>query len=338
LLNADRLFWEVFVQQEMVSDPFKFMMKKIYRLLRNRDFLLILSILLGLLWGQGAQWTQKIVIPALAAVMTLSTMGVSGDTFRSPRALLGPALAGLGMNYAVLGGVLLGLSALLVHEEPIWAGFILMVAVPPAIAVIPFSFLLDGDSTFSLIATIGCYLGALIIMPLITLGFLGAGFVDRVKLITIMGELILAPLIFSRIFVRSGMSVRIEPVKGAITNWSFFLVTYTIVGLNRGIFLNEPLSLLPAAIIALASTFFLGYVIEGMGRIFRVDPKKITSLVLLGTLKNTGLAAGLALTLFNKKTAVPATVNAIFMIVYIIWLSFKRRWHRGIKETFSSSS
>ena len=321
-----------------MSDPFKFMMKKIYRLLRNRDFLLILSILLGLLWGQGAQWTQKIVIPALAAVMTLSTMGVSGDTFRSPRALLGPALAGLGMNYAVLGGVLLGLSALLVHEEPIWAGFILMVAVPPAIAVIPFSFLLDGDSTFSLIATIGCYLGALIIMPLITLGFLGAGFVDRVKLITIMGELILAPLIFSRIFVRSGMSVRIEPVKGAITNWSFFLVTYTIVGLNRGIFLNEPLSLLPAAIIALASTFFLGYVIEGMGRIFRVDPKKITSLVLLGTLKNTGLAAGLALTLFNEKTAVPATVNAIFMIVYIIWLSFKRRWHRGIKETFSSSS
>ena len=314
---------------------FKFMTKKFYRLLRNRDFLLILSILLGLLWGQGAQWTQKIVIPALAAVMTLSTMGVSGSTFRSPRALLVPALAGLAMNYGVLGGVLLGLSALLVHEEPIRAGFILMVAVPPAIAVIPFSFLLDGDSTFSLIATIGCYLGALIIMPLITLGFLGAGFVDRVKLITIMGELILVPLIFSRILLRSGMSRRIEPVKGAITNWSFFLVTYTIVGLNRTILFTQPLSLLPAAVIALASTFLLGFVIEGIGRIFRVDSKKITSLVLLGTLKNTGLAAGLALTLFNEKTAVPATVTAIFMIVYIIWLSFKRRWHRHPQEVLS---
>lgn len=313
------------------------MMKRNYRLLRNRDFLLLLSIALGLLWGQGAHWTQKIVIPALAAVMTLSTMGVSASTFRSPRALVVPALAGLAMNYGVLGSLLLGLSALLVHEEPLRAGFILMVAVPPAIAVIPFSFLLDGDSTFSLIATIGCYLGALIIMPLITLGFLGAGFVDRVKLITIMGELIFVPLILSRILLRSGMSRRIEPVKGAITNWSFFLVTYTIVGLNRGIFLNEPLSLLPAALIALASTFLLGYVIEGMGRIFRVDPKKITSLVLLGTLKNTGLAAGLALTLFNEKTAVPATVTAIFMIVYIIWLSFKRRWHRDPKETASSS-
>ena len=117
------------------------MTKTIYRLLRNRDFLLILSILLGLLWGQGAQWTQKIVIPALAAVMTLSTMGVSGSTFRSPRALLVPALAGLAMNYGVLGSVLFGLNALLIHEEPVRAGFILMVAVPPAIAVIPFSFL-----------------------------------------------------------------------------------------------------------------------------------------------------------------------------------------------------
>ena len=308
------------------------MMKKIYRLLRNRDFLLLLAILLGLLWGQGAQWTQKIVIPALAAVMTISTMGVSGSTFRSARNLLVPALVGIAMNYALLGGVLLGLSALLVHEEPLRAGFILMVAVPPAIAVIPFSFLLDGDSTFSLIGTIGCYLGALIIMPLITLGFLGPGFVDRVKLISIMGELILVPLIFSRIFVRSGISARIEPVKGAITNWSFFLVTYTIVGLNRGIFLNEPLSLLPAGVIALISTFFLGYAIEGVGRLFRIDPRKITSLVLLGTLKNTGLAAGLALTLFNEKTAVPATVTAIFMIVYIIWLSFKRRWHRNPQE------
>jgi BASS family bile acid:Na+ symporter len=201
-----------------------------------------------------------------------------------------------------------------------------MMAVPPAIAVIPFTFLLKGDSTFSLVATIGCYLGALILTPLITLGFLGTGFVDRVKLITIMGELILVPLILSRILLRSGMSRRIEPVKGAITNWSFFLVTYTIVGLNQSIFLSKPLFLLPAAIIALATTFFLGFVIERMSRLLGVDSKKMTSLVLLGTQKNTGLAAGLALALFSQKTAVPATVSTIFMIVYIIWLSFKQRW------------
>jgi BASS family bile acid:Na+ symporter len=50
----------------------------------------------------------------------------------------------------------------------------------------------------------------------------------------------------------------------------------------------------------------------------------LTSLVLLGTLKNYGLAGGLALAIFSKRTALPATVSVIFMIVYIIWLGYKR--------------
>jgi hypothetical protein len=55
-----------------------------------------------------------------------------------------------------------------------------------------------------------------------------------------------------------------------------------------------------------------------------VLPKTLVSL-LLGTLKNYGLAGGLALTLFSKETSVPATVSSVFMIVYIVWLEFKRR-------------
>ncbi len=302
------------------------MKNRIYRLLRNRDLLLILAILLGLLWGEGARWTGPMVIAVLAVVMTLATMGVSGNVFASPRALLGPTLAGLAMNYGVLGGTILALSTLLVRDEALRAGFVIMTAVPPAVAVIPFTILLDGDGTFSLIATIGCYLGALIITPLITLGFLGAGFIDRGRLITIMVELILVPLILSRILLRSGMARRIEPLKGGITNWSFFLVTYTIVGLNQAVFLNQPLSLLRVAVIALATTFFMGFVITGMSGILKLDSRRMTSLVLLGTQKNTGLAAGLALALFSDKTALPATVSTIFSLVYFIWLSFKRRW------------
>jgi BASS family bile acid:Na+ symporter len=62
-----------------------------------------------------------------------------------------------------------------------------------------------------------------------------------------------------------------------------------------------------------------------VGGLFSIDPKTLTSLILLGTLKNYGLAGGLALTLFSKQTAIPATVSVIFMIVYIIWLGFKRQ-------------
>jgi len=66
-------------------------------------------------------------------------------------------------------------------------------------------------------------------------------------------------------------------------------------------------------------------IIERVGDLLRIKPKTLTSLILLGTLKNYGLAGGLALALFSKQTAVPATVSVIFMIVYIIWLGYKRR-------------
>jgi len=140
------------------------------------------------------------------------------------------------MNYGILGAVLFGFKALLIHEEALRAGFIIVIAVPPAVAVIPFTMLLKGDSPFSLVATIGCYLGALVLMPLIAVGFLGSEFVDQSKLIWIMIELILIPLVLSRFLLWTGLSQKIEPYKGTLTNWGFFLVTYTIVGLNQSIF------------------------------------------------------------------------------------------------------
>ena len=295
------------------------------KLLRNREFLLLLSIGLGLALGGGAGWTKEMVIPALAGIMTLAVMGVPGSVFSSPRALVLPVLIGLVMNYGILGAVLFGFRALLIQEEALKAGFIIVIAVPPAVAVIPFTMLLKGDSPFSLVATIGCYLGALVLMPLIAVGFLGSEFVDQSKLIWIMIELILLPLVLSRILLWTGFAQKIEPYKGTLTNWGFFLVTYTIVGLNQAIFFRQPLVIAPVALVALISSFGLGFAIEKIGLIFKVDPKKVISLVLLGTNKNTGLAAGLALALFGDRTALPATVSTIFMIVYIVWLGFKQR-------------
>jgi BASS family bile acid:Na+ symporter len=304
-------------------------MKVFLNVLRNRDFLLTASIVLGLFLGEGARWTEKTVLPVLALVMTLAVMGVPGTIFRSPKDLIFPTLIGILMSYGLLGGLLLGLDYALIGDETLRAGFVIMTAGPPAVAVIPFTSMLNGDGPLSLVGTIGCYLGALVIMPLITLNLLGEGFADTTKLVTIMVELILLPLAASRLLRWSGAVKKLEPIKGTLTNWSFFLVTYTIVGLNRNVFLSAPLSIAPVALIALASTFLLGFGIEIIGRLMGLDRKKVVSLVLLGTQKNTGLAAGLALTLFGDKTALPATVSTIFMIVYIIWMSLKGRWKQS---------
>ena len=175
-----------------------------------------------------------------------------------------PALAGIALNYGLLGGLLLGLSRLLVSEQALADGFVIMTAVPPAVAVIPFSAILNGNQTLALIGTTGCYLGALLLTPLIANQFLGPGFAQPAKILTIMVELILLPLVLSRILIWRGWAKRLEPWRGTITNWSFFLVTYTIIGLNRRLFFENPGALILPAMIALASTFFLGWIIEKM--------------------------------------------------------------------------
>jgi BASS family bile acid:Na+ symporter len=292
---------------------------------RNRDFILVSAVGCGLVLGRGANWTQPLVLPALAVVMTLSTMGVRSEMLKSPRELWRPALSGLLLNYLLLGGILLGLSFLMVREPAMNDGFVLLVAVPPAIAVIPFTEFLRGNTTFSLLATVACYLGALILTPLIALGFLGTSFIAPGLLVMVIVELIAAPLLISRVLLWTSLAARLEPIKGTITNWSFFVVMYTIVGMNRELFLQRPLSLVPVAVIALFSTFLLGAVIAKAGRSMGIDRSTLTSLVLLGTLKNYGIAGGLALALFSKKTAIPAAVSSVFMIVYIIWLDFEKR-------------
>jgi BASS family bile acid:Na+ symporter len=284
---------------------------KTIELLRNRNFILSLAIVLGLLLDQGTYLTEKLVIPALAFIMMLSTTSVTENLFRSPRQWVIPFLTSIIMNFVVLGGLILILSELLMLEETFRIGFIILAAVPPAVAVIPFTSILN--------------LGALIITPLLLTLFLGSGFDYQSRLLITMVELIIIPLIFSRILLYTGVASRIASIKGSLVNWSFFVVIYTIVGVNREVFLNQPVSLIPVIVISATITFLLGYVIENVGKFLRIDPKRVTSLILFGTSKNAGFAAGLALALFNEQVAIPSTIKTIFMLSYIILLDLKRR-------------
>jgi BASS family bile acid:Na+ symporter len=293
-------------------------------LLRNRNFILLLAITLGMFVGQGSSWTERLMLPAMAFVMMLSTTSVTGSLFRSPRTFLIPLLAGIAMNYVVLGGLILILSHLIILEESLRIGFVVLASVPPAVGVIPFTSFLEGNVEFSLIGTMGCYFGAFIFTPLILFTILGFGSGFQNQLFITMIELIIIPLVLSRILLHTGLDSRIAKVKGSLVNWSFFLIVYTIVGLNREVFLSQPLSLIPAALITVATIFLLGYVIERVGRLLRINPKTVTSMVLLGTSKNAGFAGGLALALFGKQTAIPSTITTIFMLINVILLDLKK--------------
>jgi BASS family bile acid:Na+ symporter len=300
-------------------------MTKLKAFLRNRNGIFFLAMTAGLLLPWAAPFTKHLILPALALAMTLSTMEIGSEAFSRPRALLFPALLGIIMCYFILGNVIIGLSALLIRDEALWTGFVLLAAAPPAVAVIPFSGFLRGNGPLSLIGTVGAYLGALVITPLITVTLLSATAFDPFKLILITLELIVLPLAFSRLLIRKGWKERIDPYRGTIVNWSFFTVLYTMVGLNRDVLLGQPWSLLPVALIALLSMFLLGFLIDWVCSLFHIPKEVRMSLVLLGTLKNQGLSSGLALTLFSQAAAIPSTVTTMIMIVYIAWLDFRKR-------------
>lgn len=294
-------------------------------LLRNRNFILLMAIIAGLFFDHAAQWTRVLVLPALTLILTLAMTDFSGKAHEYRRSPLIPALVGVFMSYVILGNFIVGLSAFLIHDERLWIGFIIMAAVPPAVAVIPLANSWRGNKIYAVTGTIGAYIGALVIIPVIASGLLDMHSIDIIKLIVVVTALIFLPLLLLKIIVKRGLHGKIEPIKGILIKWCYFLILYTIVGLNRGTIIGQPSSLLPVAAIALASTFLLGFLIEWIGTLFRVNDEKLTSISLLGTLKNCGLAAGLALSLFSKETALPAAVFMIIMMAYIGWLDFKMR-------------
>ena len=119
---------------------------------RNRDVILFLALVLGLTAGQFARYTEQLVLPALGLVMTLSVLEVPSSIFHSPLALIRPTLAATICSFLLLGGLLVGLSRLLIQNQEIRNGFVIMATVPPAVAVIPFTNILNGDRVFSLMA------------------------------------------------------------------------------------------------------------------------------------------------------------------------------------------
>lgn len=300
-------------------------MARLQNLLRNRNAILLFGLLCGLFIPFAVPLTRHFILFGLGLTMSLSTMEIGNDAFRSPRRILVPALIGIAMNYLLLGSIQIGLSSLIIRNEAIWTGLVLIAAVPPAIAIIPFSGILRANPTLSLFGTVGAHLAALAITPLIAVGMLGAASFDPRKLLLTLGMLIILPLIVSRLLIREGIRQRVAPYRGTITNWTFFCVLYTMVGLNRDFLLGQIAVVLPIAAILLTTTFILGFLIDRISVLFHLAPETRISLVLLGTLKNQANAGGLALTFFSPEAALPAAISSIIMMAYFVWLDFRKR-------------
>ena len=72
------------------------------------------------------------------------------------------ALNSLLLNYVILGGIILLMGRWLINDSEFWAGLVILAAVPLAVAVVPFSYILGANTVFSLTGFITTCQAALI--------------------------------------------------------------------------------------------------------------------------------------------------------------------------------
>jgi bile acid:Na+ symporter, BASS family len=285
-------------------------------LLQNSSLVFLLSMLLGLTVPGPARYMEPLIIPALLLMMSFSLTEIDlrakGDLKR--------ALVNFALNYGLLSGLILLLSFRL-EDEALRCGFIVMAAVPPAVAVLPFSRLLFGDMLLSLYSEAICYLASLILMPGIIFLFTSKTGVSLGYVIEIALLMILLPVAASRVLRR----VKMDPVLPI--NLGFFVVNYVVIGLNSSVLSGDFGEISGVALIALARTFGIGLAVYFIFLIAGASFPQRISHTLFGSYKNLGLAAAVSLVLFGPQAAVPSAVCILAETSFYIFLAaaLKRR-------------
>jgi len=210
----------------------------------------------------------------------------------------------------------------LINDNQIWAGFVTLAAMPPAITVTPFSYMLGGNTIFSLIGTTGLYLVALGLTPGIIMLLLGAEFINPARLLLILMELIVIPLAISRVLLSRGVAQSVIKWRDTAINWATFTTIYIIIGINRQVFFEQPGIVFEVIIITIALTFGLGHAIDFIARRLNTDRSTRISWIVMGTRKNTALASVIGLAFLGERATIPAAVLAMFAVFFVVWMGF----------------
>ncbi len=298
-----------------------------FRYLKNRNLLLLTALLSGLIWGDVAYLLKGWILPILVLIMSLSTTQIVLEELMQIKKYLRDIFIVTLIHYPFLSGLILLVNHYWVKDPDLRVGYIVMAAIPSAVAVIPFTYLLKGEMAVSLIGSAWIYLFALIAAPLISFHFLDVAKIEPFRLILILLQLILVPFFLSRLLLKWKRFHRFQPNAGVLINVGFALILFIVVGMNRNVFFGHPDQLILISAIAILRTFGSGHLIDLLSRWLKVDQRRRVSYVLFGSYKNLGLAAALSILLFNERAAIPSAITTPFEFLFLIWFTyFRKRW------------
>lgn len=298
-------------------------MSKFVKIVLNRNFILILAVVTGLLLGEVTRYLKEYIIYLLALVMIFSTTAISTRAFLPIKKTIRPFLYGIFLNYLVFGIFMLLSSFIFIKEEIIFHGFVIIVATPPGVAIIPFTFIFRGDTEYGIIGVLGAFFASIFMAPLLVMVFTGNNMVNPLDIFLLMGKVIVLPFLFSRVLLHEKLKPGVERIRGSVVDWGFAFIIFIVVGLNRDILFGNPGLIAKVSIVLFISIFVLGTIYEFIAKYFNRDKTKIIPEILLVTIKSSGFSAVTAIALFNERAAIPSALLAIFVLIYLLFLSFR---------------
>lgn len=269
------------------------------------------GLVVGFATGGFPAYSKEISQVALVLGMTFSLTEVSIAGI-SPRTELRRFLIAFAMSYVVLSGLILTF-AILSPDPQIRNGWVLMAAVPPAIAVVPITSILKGDTRRSVISLAVLYLLGLGLVPAITLIFTSeAAPFGELVVQTVL--LIGVPLVASRLLRRWP---RVAEFRGSAVSVSFFFLVVAIAGSTRAPLLAHPEFIESLALLSFVRTFLLGGVVFVLTRALHVPWAERVAVTAFSSFKNLGLTVVLAFAVFGSVATLPSIVSLIFEILWL---------------------
>ncbi len=283
-----------------------------------------MAVLLGLIIGDFAIHLKKYTTYILALVMTFSMTNIRTQSLYPFNKLLLPMLKGALLNYILYAVIMLTSARLLISDEELFYGFVIIATTAPGVAIIPFSSILKGDIEYSIKGVLGAFFLTIILTPFVV-GFLtGNNEISSSKLFVLMIKTIIIPLVLSRILLIGKIRDQIEKVRGKVVDWGFATLIFIAIGVNRAVFFHQSNMLIGIAVVLLISHFVTGILHEYLFNRISKDKAILTSDNLLLTIKSSGFAVVSALELFGQKAAIPTAVLPIFVLLYLLYLSFRK--------------
>jgi bile acid:Na+ symporter, BASS family len=269
------------------------------------------GLVVGFATGGFPAYSKEISQVALVLGMTFSLTEISIAGL-SPRTELRRFLVAFAMSYVVLSGVILAF-AILSPDPQIRNGWVLMAAVPPAIAVVPITSILKGDTRRSLISLALLYVLGLGLVPAITLVFTSqAAPFGELVLETVL--LIGVPLVASRFLRRWS---RVAEFRGSGVSVSFFVLVAAIAGSTRAPLLAHPDLIASLALLSFGRTFVLGGIVFVLTRALHVPWSERVAVTAFSSFKNLGLTVVLAFAVFGPVATLPSIVSLVFEILWL---------------------